>query len=375
MNNKFKINIFIVILILLLTSCSQKEIETNKYDNSSFYNGKHKIVETDIGYYNLYRGILTFIDKETLKPYIFGNERNDINTLLNDEDKLNKSESYFNNADEVFFEDGKIYISSYNYIKQIDEKNNTIKTFDNMGSSDQRILNNGVFYYNPSVIDPNKEKFNIIEKFDTKTGKYEEFVDLNDKLREIDFTKIDIQKLYVNEKTLYIYTILSNETKSASSLITINLDNKKVDFNLFDDIKGFEFSGFYFENENLIKNFTPFDKNDEKLWAKNSLIYIKNNNKSEVEPLKVKVYSDKDSIKSSFPALSIYKSYGLQDNGLENTDFTINQGNLTYKLSNELFLKNNEFNVILSNSDDILLSYSDGNLKILRAGEVYDIYK
>lgn len=108
LNLKFTILVFFVFIFV---SCNKKKIDVNKYDNSSFYNvGKHNIVETESGYYNLYNNILTFIDKKTLKPFVFGNERNDLNTLIKDESKRINSDAYFEGAIEVFYEDGQIYI-------------------------------------------------------------------------------------------------------------------------------------------------------------------------------------------------------------------------------------------------------------------------
>lgn len=371
-----KITLLLLVSTFLLSSCGNKEIEVNKNENSSFYNYNHKIAETNSGYYNLYNGILTFIDKETLKPYIYGNERHDLNTLLNDEDKLMNSEAYFDKASEVFYEDGQIYVSANTYVKQIDEKNNTIKTFENIGYSDSRILYKGAFYYIPFEIEPNKEPENILEKYDTRTGKYEKFFDFARTIADLKMNDLNIGKMFIKDDILYLHLILRNNNSEISALMSINLKNKNVEINTFSDMKDYSLNRFYFQNDNKIEWFAPIDPDDELAWSKKPSLIVENDKtKTKLNPKWAKIFSNNSSIETSFSALSVYKSYKIKDNGLENNDFIIKQDGKELKLDDTDFLYRNSFNIKLSDTKDIILSYEDGNLKIIRNGIKNDIYK
>lgn len=373
LNLKFTILVFFVFIFV---SCNKKKIDVNKYDNSSFYNvGKHNIVETESGYYNLYNNILTFIDKKTLKPFVFGNERNDLNTLIKDESKRINSDAYFEGAFEVFYEDGQIYISGHSEVKKINEKNNTIQTFSNVGISPRRILHKGAFYYIPIPLKRDKDYVDKIEKFDTNTNKYEEFISLKQVFEEQKVNKVEDQKMFIKNNILYMHAILTGDKFEKDCLISINLDDKSIKVDNFDNFKNFAFSQYHFQGDSRIDLLTPFDINDEHAWTKSHSLLVENNTKTKLPLLRHRVFSNNSFVETPFGALGIYKSYGIKDNGLENTDYVLNFEGKDIKLDDSHFIRRNHFSVILSDSKDIILSYQNGYLKIIRDGKIYDIYK
>lgn len=172
-----------------------------------------------------------------------------------------------------------------------------------------------------------------------------------------------------------MHAILTGDKFEKYCLISINLDDKSIKVDNFDNFKNFAFSQYHFQGDSRIDLLTPFDINDEHAWTKSPSLLVENNTKTKLPLLRHRVFSNNSFVETPFGALAAYKSYGIKDNGLENTDYVLNFEGKDIKLDDSHFIRRNHFRVILSDSKDIILSYQNGYLKIIRDGKIYDIYK
>lgn len=368
------------LMIIILTSCSKKVKEVDNYENTSFFDRYHNISETKDGYYSLYNELLTFIDKETLKPYLVSNEKSDIRELLKDDFKKNKSDAFFKAANEIFYESGKIYISSPLDLNILDEKNNTLENHK-IGYSDRRILHKGVLYYLLYNNEPGKEDTYVFEKYDTISKKYTEITQLKPIIEKRGFDSLTITKFYVYENKIYVITHLHSERAMRQGVIIYDIETDKIDLKI-PEVKDYDLTQLYV-NKNQIKG--VFNYNiyiPEDAWKSKGRI-ISDIDKSisdikeveRLEPLKSVIYSNNKKIITPFDALIVYKSYNLKDDGLENKEYILDFEGKQIKVDEKYFYKNNSFTVKLSDGGDILLSYEDGNLVIIRDGKIYEIFK
>lgn len=378
-----KKKIFLIFALLFaLTACSDEKAEVNKYDNSSYYYGNvHRLVEVEDGYYNLYHNLLTFVDRESLEPYLVSNEKYSIEDLMGNEVYKTESDAYFENADSVFYENDKVYVTSPFEVHQVDVKNNTKKTISTPGHTSTRTLHEGVLYSIVDYEDADLGHYSALEKLEFSKDKPEQLLNLDEKIQELGFDEGQFQTIYFQGDKAYLQALVNKNSTSIPFLFELNLHSKELT-PVQQPRENYELANFYFSDGKLYLTNSYIDKEDENAWMKKGKLVEEINpenkevvNQVELDPLKDVVYSNEKSIETSFNALSYYKSYGFGQEDLRQMDYVIKDGDQQMTLPEDLFKPNSGFLVRLSDLGDILLSYESGDLAVIRDGEIHEIYK
>lgn len=350
-----------------------EDVSINKYDNSSYYDSDyHNLAENDMGYYTLINNLLVFVDKETNEMFLVSREKNSLEDLLADDSKRENSDAYFSNAREVFYEAGYIYIVCEEGLAVVSEENyarsmHDILTFDPVN------IYKGSLYYIEAELDPSKENKFILKKYHIAKKDDQELLSLRDEIEKLGYTNLAPQKTYIYDDDLYMLILLDNEDDMEHKLAKIDLTSNEIDF-IDEKIDGYELSNFYIYDGKLISLYAAISETDESAWSKIPGFALSDGDKKEITLLKTLVYSDNDVIESSFDALSIYKAYDIKDDGLIETPYTIKQNDKELTLPESFFELGSEFTVKLNNQGDVLLSYTNGDLILIKDGSFIEVF-
>lgn len=353
---------------------TNKDISINKYDNSSYYDSEyHNLAESDMGYYTLINNLLVFVDKETNEMFLVSREKNSLEDLLADTSKRENSDAYFSNAREVFYEAGNIYLAGEEGLAVVSEENYA-RSMHDMPLLYPVNIYKGSLYYIKAELDPSKENKFILKKYHIANKDDQELLSLRDEIEKLGYTNLAPQKTYIYDDNLYILMILENEDDMKHKLAKIDLANNEIDF-IDEKIDEYELSNFYISDGKLICLYAAISETDESAWSKIPGFALSDGDKKEIPLLKTLVYSDNDVIESSFDALSIYKAYNIKDDGLIETPFSIKQNDKELTIPENFFKLGSEFTVKLNNQGDVLLSYTNGNLILIKDGSFIEVSK
>ena len=353
---------------------TNKDISINKYDNSSYYDSHyHNLAESDMGYYTLINNLLVFVDKETNEMFLVSREKNSLEDLLADPSKRENSDAYFSNASEVFYEAGNIYIVCGEGLAVVSEENYA-RSMHDMTLLYPVNIYKGSLYYIEADLDPSKENKFILKKYHIAKKDDQELLSLKDEIEKLGYTSFDPQKTYIYDDNLYMYMTLENGDDIEYKLAKIDLTSNEIDF-IDEKIDGYELSNFYISDSKLICLYAARSETDESAWSKIPGFALSDGDKKEIPILKTLVYSDNDVIESSFPALSAYKTYNIKDDGLIETPFSIKQNDKELTIPENFFKLGSEFTVKLNNKGDVLLSYTNGNLILIKDGTFIEIFQ
>lgn len=352
---------------------TNEDVSINKYDNSSYYDSEyHNLAESDMGYYTLINNLLVFVDKETNEMFLVSREKNSLEDLLADPSKRENSDAYFSNASEVFYEAGNIYLAGYDGLAVVSEENYA-RSMHDMTLLYPVNIYKGSLYYIEADLDPSKENKFILKKYHIANKEDQELLSLRDEIEKLGYTIFDPQKTYIYDDNLYMYMTLENDDDIEFKLAKIDLTNYEIDF-IDEKIDGYELSNFYISDGKLICLYAARSQIDESAWSKIPGFALSDGDKKEIPLLKTLVYSDNDVVESSFDALSICKTYDIREDGLIETPYTINQNDKVLTLPESFFELGSEFTVKLNNQGDVLLSYTNGDLILIKDGSFIEVF-
>lgn len=352
---------------------ANEDVSINKYDNSSYYDSEyHSLAESDMGYYTLINNLLVFVDKETNEMFLVSREKNSLEDLLADDNKRENSDAYFPNAREVFYEAGNIYLVGDEGLAVVSEENYARTMYDELFIYPVNIYK-GSLYYIKAELDPSKENKFILKKYHIAKKEDQELLSLKYEIEKLGYTNLAPQKTYIYDDNLYMYMLLDNDDDMEHKLAKIDLTSNEIDF-IDEKIDGYELSNFYISDGKLICLYAARAETDESAWSKIPGFALSDGDKKEIPLLKTLVYSDNDVIESSFSALSAYKAYDIKDDGLIETPFTINQDEKELTLPESFFKLGSEFTVKLNNQGDVLLSYTNGDLILIKDGSFIEVF-
>ncbi|MEB3429474.1 hypothetical protein VLK81_05530 [Citroniella saccharovorans] len=241
-------------IIILLSSCN-KEINSKDYksfDHFGYYDtSQHTLAETEDGYYTLYMGLLNYIDPATKKAYLISKEKYSIDDLLNDEELREKSDAFYGEDSNVFYDRGELFIDNRESLIKVDPENVTAEKISNLRFHNRSILKDGKFFYN--VISTDSESLDEkIYEFDLKTKKENLFLS-NDKL---DKKLNNIQWIYYEDGNLYLNPF---DYYSKDVILKIDVLSKNIEcIESFSD--KFAFQNIFFKDKNLY--FAEYEKSD-----------------------------------------------------------------------------------------------------------------
>lgn len=353
---------------------ANEDISINKYDNSSYYDSEyHNLAESDMGYYTLINNLLVFVDKETNEMFLVSREKNSLEDLLADPSKRENSDAYFSNAREVFYEAGNIYLAGEEGLAVVSEENYARSMHDMPLLYPVNIYKGSLYYIN-AELDPSKENKFILKKYNIANKDDQELLSLRDEIEKLGYANLAPQKTYIYDDNLYMYMLLENGDDIEYKLAKIDLTSNEIDF-IDEKIDAYELSNFYMSDSKLICLYAARSETDESAWSKIPGFALSDGDKKEIPLLKTLVYSDNDVVESSFDALSIYKAYNIKDDGLIETPFSIKQNDKELTIPENFFKLGSEFTVKLNNKGDVLLSYTNGNLILIKDGTFIEIFQ
>lgn len=279
----------------------------------------------------------------------------------------------FRGGNGVFYQSGKIYVLSIDKLTIVDEKNYTRQEIE-MPLMGKAFLHGKFLYYIKINIDSAGKSDYVIEKFDIEKKERIELVKLNEIIKELGFDKFDEQKLYVYDNKMYISSILHSSNKGVDKLLEVDLQTKDV--NLIDkEMSGYQYQSFYLSEGKVKYIYTAFDENDEDVWKKRPQLCLDNDKEFKLNLFETRVYSNSEFIETSLSALAINKTFKIKEPGFTEREFIIRSKGKELKIPDSLYKENNEFDVKLSNTGDILISYRDGSLAVVRDGKIYEVFK
>lgn len=355
-------------LILLLVACSRSKPKESTLDNSSYYNSIiHNVAESENGYYCLYGGILCFVEKETGKYYLISKEKYSLGQLLENSEIREKSDAYFGEQANVFYDGGNLYVGAEKGLYKLNpQAGSSDLVLKNNTQGGKQLIKNSLYIYEESKI-VGGELNSIIHLYDFQKKKEESLFSTKDIYPD---KETHVQAMYLEGSKLIFRNSVVDPKSSQfeDSLMIYDLENKNHNIISFGQKK--DIINFFVKDKDLY--FSTVERNDKIYWLDKKVVYYKTGlDKIEFSEYKTidmpnYIFSNGNlEVEASGSAISLLIAQDSLDLGGRKIDFEIKYKDKTLVVPKELYSKRNSIGVVVNSQGLPVLVYDDGRIILM----------
>lgn len=355
-------------LILLLVACSRSKPKESTLDNSSYYNSIiHNVAESENGYYCLYGGILCFVEKETSKYYLISKEKYSLGQLLENSEIREKSDAYFGEQANVFYDGGNLYVGAEKGLYKLNpQAGSSDLVLKNNTQGGKQLIKNSLYIYEESKI-VGGELNSIIHLYDFQKKKEESLFSTKDIYPD---KETHVQAMYLEGSKLIFRNSVVDPKSSQfeDSLMIYDLENKNHNIISFGQKK--DIINFFVKDKDLY--FSTVERNDKIYWLDKKVVYYKTGlDKIEFSEYKTidmpnYIFSNGNlEVEASGSAISLLIAQDSLDLGGRKIDFEIKYKDKTLVVPKELYSKRNSIGVVVNSQGLPVLVYDDGRIILM----------